>query len=41
VDSSIMMMPMESVLAVHCGPGALGVSGVFAKAESEVCAALL
>ena len=40
VDSSIMMMPMESVLAVHCGPGALGVSVVFSQAESEVNAAL-
>ena len=36
VDSSIMMMPMESVLSVHCGPGALGVSVVFSQAESEV-----
>ena len=40
VDSSIMMMPMESVLSVHCGPGALGVSVVFSQAESEVNAAL-
>ena len=35
-----MMMPMESVLAVHCGPGALGVSVVVSQAESEVNAAL-
>lgn len=34
--SSIMITEMDPILAVHCGPGALGVSTVFSQREDEV-----
>lgn len=36
LGSSIMIMEMEPILAVHCGPGALGVSVVFSQPEADV-----